>query len=232
MKYLILLFGSIAFLFSLKAGAQDITISGIVLDSATFQPLSYVAVAIKGKNSGQSSLENGHFTIACSVGDTLAFSRLGYKVLLYRAVKSQADVSILLPEDPRMLGGVTVYDELTIPGVDAVRKVPANNAIRLKEQPLEPDPGKVSTFGPGLLIPLGGKDKTKEKRDENSRTAFYRSVVTSAETKKELMTLFNISEATFYKKLEKFNKASPDAFYLTNRDEIIQMLVQFFAMKE
>lgn len=221
------------FLFSLKAAAQDITISGIVLDSATFQPLSFVAVAIKGKNSGQSSLENGHFTITCAAGDTLAFSRLGYKVMLYRSVKSQADISILLPEDPRMLGGVTVYDELTIPGVEAVRKVPSNHSIRLKEQQLEPDPGKVSTFGPGLLIPLGGgKDKTKEKRDENSRTAFYRSVVTSAETKKELMTLFSISEATFYKKLEKFNQANADAFYLTNRDEIIQMLVQFFALKE
>lgn len=233
MKSLAFFVGSIVLFFSLEAGAQEITISGIVLDSATFQPLSYVAVAIKGKNSGQSSLENGHFTITCSTGDTLAFSRLGYKVLLFRGVKNQTDISVLLPEDPRMLGGVTVYDELTIPGVDAVRKVPANNSLRLKEQSLETDPGKVATFGPGLLIPLGGgKDKTKEKRDEHSRTAFYRSVVTSAETKKELMSLFNISEATFYKKLEKFNQATPDAFYLTNRDEIVQMLVQFFALKE
>lgn len=221
------------FAYSFSADAQELTITGIVLDSATFQPLPYVAIAIKGKSTGQSSLENGHFEISCSRGDTIVFTRLGYKALLLPAEKSQTDISILLPEDARMLGGVTIYNELTIPGVENVKKVPLNSSIRLKTQPLETDPGKVATFGPGLLIPLGGgKDKTKEKRDEISRTAFYRGVITSAETKKEMMSLFNISEATFYKKLEKFNQANADAFYLTNRDEIMQMLVQFFALKE
>jgi hypothetical protein len=45
------------------------------------------------------------------------------------------------------------------------------------------------------------------------------------------MYLYKISEDTFYQKLEKFNKANPDAAYLTNKDEIINMLVQFFAIK-
>ncbi|MDZ7649639.1 MAG: hypothetical protein U5K54_22145 [Cytophagales bacterium] len=58
-----------------------------------------------------------------------------------------------------------------------IRKIrlPANTQVMLKNQPLEPAANEVATFGPGITIGFGGKDKTKVRRDENSKTEVYRT---------------------------------------------------------
>lgn len=212
---------------------QEIIISGTVLDSANFQPLPYVAVQIKGKNMGQSTKENGTFSISAEVSDTLIFTRLGYKPLLVRIKKSESNLRIMLAEDTRLLKDITVYGDLNIAGVDEWKKdLPPNTQIKLKEQPLEPDPGTIATFGPGITIGFGGKDKTKNKRDEISKTEIYRKVISSPEVKKKVMDLYGIPEETFLKKLERFNLENPEAVYLTDEEEIITMLIQFFALKD
>jgi len=213
--------------------AQEVIISGTVLDSANFQPLPYVAVQIKGKNMGQSTKENGTFSISAEVSDTLIFTRLGYKPLLVRIKKSESNLKIMLAEDTRLLKDITVYGDLNIAGVDEWKKdLPPNTQIKLKEQPLEPDPGTIATFGPGITIGFGGKDKTKNKRDEISKTEIYRKVISSPEVKKKVMDLYGIPEETFLKKLERFNLENPEAVYLTDEEEIITMLIQFFALKD
>jgi len=89
----------------------------------------------------------------------------------------------------------------------------------------------VATFGPGVTYKLKTKDNTTEKREALAKTDVYRTTINSPEVKKELMSLYNISEDTYYQKLEKFNKAYPEAAYLTNKNEIVTMLIQFFAVK-
>ncbi len=220
---------------SLLLGQQTrLSISGTVLDSATLTALPYVAIQLKGKGIGLSSSENGSFSINCEKTDTLVFTRLGYKPLLLLAKNIRPPVSVIMAEDANMLKGITVYDKLDVQGAEEWRKdLPVNTRIRLKEQSLEPEAGSIATFGPGLQIPLGGgKDKTKNKRDEISRTAVYRSTVYAPETKERIIKLYTISEETFYRKLEKFNRESPEAAYLTDSEEIITMLIQFFAFKE
>jgi len=210
-----------------------IDLTGIVLDSASLQPLAYVAVQIKGKGIGQSTGDNGNFSIACSPKDTLVFTRLGYKPILLIAKRKEDNLRIILAEDSRMLKDVTVYGDLKLQGEDEWKKdLPANTQIKLIEQPLEPDPGSIATFGPGITIGFGGKDKTKVKRDENSKTEVYRQTISSEEVKKQLMELYGISEETYLKKLERFNRENPDAAYLTDPKEIVTMLTQFFALKD
>lgn len=226
----------LAFLFFLLGAAwahgQTVFISGVVLDSATMQSLPYTAIQIKGKSIGQSTKDDGSFLVNCQKGDTLIFSRLGYKHYIYITYKSEGPFKIYLAEDAKLLKEVTVYDDYQIAGMEESKKnLPSNARVKLQQQQLDPAPNSVATFGPTVTIGLGGKDKQQEKRDEFSKTEVYRSVVNSAEVKKQLMDLYKISEDTFYQKLEKFNKANPEAAYLTNKDEIVNMLVQFFAIK-
>lgn len=227
---LIFLFACLSLINLSVSLGQVNTVDGVVLDSASLQPLSYVAIQVKGKNIGQSTSEAGRFSIECSLGDTLVFTRLGHKALLFVPKKTDQNLSIILAEDSRMLNDVTVYNDLKIAGVDD-QEYKANTQVKIKNQPLEPPPNEVATFGPGITIGFGGKDKTKVKRDENSKTEVYRKTISSNDTKKQLIDLYQISEETYYKKLERFNNENPDAKYLTDPKEIITLMIQFFALK-
>jgi hypothetical protein len=216
-----------------SAQTKGINLSGIVLDSAALQPLPYVAIQIKNKSIGISTKEDGTFAIETSLGDTLVFTRLGHKPLLIIPRKNQPDLRIILAEDTRLLKDVTVYGDYNIEGIDDWKKdLPPNTQIKLKNQPLTPEPGTVATFGPGITIGFGGKDKTKNKRDELSKTEVYRKTITSPEVRKQVMELYGISEETFNKKLERFNFQYPEAPYLDNEKEIVTLLIQFFALKD
>lgn len=218
--------------YELFAQGNAITISGIVLDSASQLPLSYTAIQVKRKNQGMSTKDDGTFSMECTKTDTLVFSRLGHKPFMLPVRNTTGPVKIFLAEDSKMLKEITVYDRLNIPGMnDWKKELPSNANIKLKEQPLAPTQNDVATFGPGVTYKLNTKDNTTEKREALAKTDVYRTTINSPEVKKELMSLYNISEDTYYQKLEKFNKAYPEAAYLTNKDEIVTMLIQFFAVK-
>ena len=229
-----LLFAFVLFHFCIASTAQsNLTVSGVVLDSTTFQALPFVAVQVKSKPIGISTTENGTFTVSCTQGDTLVFTRLGYKPVLLKITKANDRLRIMLAEDTRLLKDVTVYGDYEIKGIDDWKKdLPPNTQIQLKKQTLEPPPNEVAVFGPGITIGLGGKDKTKNKRDELSRTETYRKTISDPETKKQLISLYNLTDEQYNKKLERFNEENPDVFYLTSAQEIITMMIQFFALKD
>ena len=132
-----------------------------------------------------------------------------------------------------MLKETTIYDKIIIPGVDRWRKtIKPSKPLKFENKAQEASPGMLPTFGPGIIIGFGGKDKTKKKRDDLVKTEVYRATINSPEVMKQLMDLYSISEETYYRKLEAFNKENPDAANLTSRKEIISMLIQFFALKE
>jgi hypothetical protein len=229
-----LLFGILVTLICTAAFAQQsVTLTGIVQDSTTFQPLPFVAVQVKNKPIGISTSESGTFRITCSLGDTLVFTRLGHKPHLFRVSKADDRLRILLAEDSRMLKDVTVYGDYDIKGIDDWKKgLPPNTQVQVLTKTLEPPPNEVAVFGPGITIGLGGKDKTKNKRDELSRTETYRKTISDHETKKKLIELYNLTEEQYNKKIERFNEENPDVFYLTSAQEIITLMIQFFALKD
>lgn len=218
-------------LLHLTSSAQtQIVVSGIVSDS-TNQPLPFVAIQVKGEAGGHSTGEDATFYIHCLAGDTLIFTRLGYQPAFFAAQKNSENVTIIMKEMPQLLNNVTIYDKLTIPGLDDWKKdIKFNNKIEFRNPHQNPSQSTIPTFGPGIVIGFGGK--SKNNRNEAERTRVYRQTVNSPEVRQQLMKLYSISEETFDRKLEAFNKSTPDAAYLTNREEIISMLVQYFARKE
>lgn len=205
-------------------------ISGIVLDSASL-PLPYVAIQVKGDAGGHSTGEDATFYISCLAGDTLIFTRLGYRTSFFAALKNSDNVVITMKEIPRLLNNITIYDKLTIPGLDDWKKdAKFDHKIEFRNPHQNPSQSTIPTFGPGIVIGFGGK--SKNSRDETERSRVYRQTINSPEVKQKLMDLYSISEETYNRKLEAFNKATPDAAYLTSREEIVSMLIQFFALKD
>jgi hypothetical protein len=226
-----------AFLFlqAIQSFAQaPIIVSGIVLDSASRQPLPFVAIQIKDQPSGRSSADDGSFSIHCFMNDTLVFTRLGYNPALYMVQQEEESLKIELAENSRILKDITIYDRIIIPGIDEWKKdVKPGKPLKFENaNGANPNYGMMPTFGPGITFGFGGKDKTKKKRDDLVKTEVFRSAINSPEVKKQLMDLYAISEEIYFRKLELFNKENPDAAFLTSRDEIVSMLIQFFALKD
>ena len=196
-----------------------LTISGVVLDSASEQPLPFVTIQIKDKSIGRSSDEDGYFSIPVQVNDTLVFTRLGYHQYLFGVVRENKNLIIKLIENAYLLKEAIIYNSYAPYGSEKWKgDVKPIKQITFKSTP---------TLEPGIIIRFGGKEKTKIKS-----TIVYDSTVNSVEVKKHLMSLYSISEETYFRKLEEFNKKNLDAAFLTKQDEIVLRLIQFFAIKE
>lgn len=63
-------------LVSISVSAQ---IKGVVKDSLTGKPISFVNIWVENENIGVSSEENGEFTITTAKTKNLIFSALGYE---------------------------------------------------------------------------------------------------------------------------------------------------------
>lgn len=83
-------------MFSVGLFAQNkaVTISGIVLDSASQLPLPYTAIQVKRKNQGMSTKDDGTFSIECTKTDTLVFSRLGHKSFMLAVRNTEGTIKI------------------------------------------------------------------------------------------------------------------------------------------
>jgi hypothetical protein len=199
---------------------QLVTISGVVLDSASEQPLPFVTIQIKDKAISRTSDAAGYFSITAHINDTLVFTRLGYHQYLFAVVKNNKALIIKLKENAFLLKEAIIYGSYTPYGSAKWN----NNIKETKQVTFKATP----SLEPGVIIKFGGKDKKLKARS----TLVYDSTVNSDKVKKHLMGLYSISEATYFRKLEEFNKKNSDAAFLTNQDEIISMLVHFFALKE
>jgi hypothetical protein len=100
-------------IFSYAADAQSI--SGVVLDSKTNQPLPYVHIGVLNKNMGVISHDNGKFEIDLSnadKNDELVFSMLGYESVKKKIGDiSQNYIEIKLIEKAEQLKEVIVRNK-------------------------------------------------------------------------------------------------------------------------
>ena len=81
MKYIKLLIAVIAMAVSSAAYAQNITVTGVVTDSATGEAISFAALQVKGTMIGTSTDLDGMYNISAPANGTLIFSFMGYKEL-------------------------------------------------------------------------------------------------------------------------------------------------------
>lgn len=89
--------------------AQNITFSGYLKEKNTSEPVPFVNVWVKGTYNGIASNENGFFTLQARVGDTLAFSSIGYKPAEYVITKLQnRPLTYFLNQDVHALKEVSI----------------------------------------------------------------------------------------------------------------------------
>ena len=91
-------------LFCSNVSAQNITVSGSVVDSEK-EPLIGASVSVVGGKVGAITDLDGKFSIECKQGDMLEVSYIGYTT---RKVQAAKDLKVVLEEDAKKLDEVTV----------------------------------------------------------------------------------------------------------------------------
>ncbi|HET9570888.1 MAG TPA: TonB-dependent receptor [Bacteroidales bacterium] len=117
--------------------AQDLKLTGTILDIDTKEPLPGATVMQKGTTNATVTDENGVFNISAPAGSILAFSYLGY-VGMEMTVKNENVLKIQLRPNSKMLDNVVVVGygtqkvkDMTAPvtsvkGSDLVKQISAN----------------------------------------------------------------------------------------------------------
>ena len=113
------LFVVMAMLLSFHVHAQQLTVTGQVVDAQS-EPLIGVSVLEKGSSMGTVTDMDGNFTLTTTVGRTLQFSYVGYKT---QDVRAAATMKVVLQEDNEVL------DEVVVIGYGSVKRKDVTTAI-------------------------------------------------------------------------------------------------------
>ena len=114
--------------------AQNATITGIITDANTSEPLLGASVVLKGTTQGTVSDMDGNYSITATPGVTLVFSYIGYDTKEIR-VGNQNVINVALSEDSQSI------DEVIVVGT-VMRKSDLTGAVSsvsgevLKEKPV------------------------------------------------------------------------------------------------
>lgn len=232
---------------SAEMSAQSIYLSGYARDSTTFDLLPYTTIHTSKGAPLAASDENGYFSLRVNTGDTIVFTRLGYKPVKFAPMTTGWDMNVLLPETVRVLDQVVVYDRYIIHGHEQIQQsLKENTALAnspLKNQTAMPGQNSnlIHTVGAGMVIngalsKLFGVDHERKKVGANKaeiiRTQVYYEVMHSMQVKEYMMGQLNMSESDYFTALEKFKVDYPTAVYLQSREEIIRLMVESFVVKK
>lgn len=157
-------------LINLPALAQDmITVSGVVLDSATQEPLIGATVQEKGTTNGTSTGIDGDFSLKVAVGKVLQVSYVGYTTADFK-VPSDGQMNISLKENTSELDEVIVVGA-AIKKADLTGSVGYIDSEKLNETPSTTVAGALQGKMAGLMVIPNGKpgdDATVRVRGANT----------------------------------------------------------------
>lgn len=100
---------------------EKITVSGVVTDAETNEPLIAVGIVQQGTTNGVISGVDGDFTISVPHGAVLEFSCVGYKTVAVTADRNKIDVALTVDQD--------VLDEVVVVGYGVQKKSSLTGAI-------------------------------------------------------------------------------------------------------
>jgi hypothetical protein len=211
----------ITFFFSLSAVAlfaqEQELMNGIIVDSATFAPLPYVTVRVKGTLRGTSADAQGKFGVMATHKDTLVLSLIGYETIEVPLTDWEASI-IRMAERPTLLKSITIegteinqyeglFDEENQRWKKSNKKLPFYYSRWKKEK-----------------INLG------RARQENMRAETYVNlVIKNPETKTDLMKRHKLSEEEYYSILTRFNEKNQTIMYYLTAPELLTLLNNFYA---
>jgi hypothetical protein len=196
-----------------RAQDQEV-IRGIIVDSASFNPLPYVNIKIKNTFHGTNTDTQGNFSVLASRKDTLLISFVGYHTIILPLSDWEPSM-IRMAENKILLNTVTVF-----------------------ATPLDPYQGMFDEQNAQLAARKNRfyySRQKKEKRrvgwlrEDNLRVKTYVDVVINdPETKNRLMNEHNLTEVEYYAILAKFNEKNYNVMYYLTAGELISLLNRFF----
>jgi CarboxypepD_reg-like domain len=204
-----------SFLLSFYSHAQEQEVMrGIIVDSATFNPLPYVNIKIKNTFRGTNTDTQGNFSVLASRKDTLIISLVGYQTIVLPLWDWEPSM-IRMAESNILLKTVTIY-----------------------ATPIDPYQGMFDEQNAQLAARKNRfyySRQKKEKRrvgwlrEDNLRVKTYVDVVINdPETKERLMREHALTEVEYYAVLAKFNEKNYTVMYYLTAGELSSLLNRFF----
>lgn len=95
------------FFAAVTSSAQNLSVSGVVSDASTGEPIPFAFCQIKGTSTGVSTDADGHYTVSAPKDGTLVFSSMGYEQKEV-AVGGKTTVNVALAPDSQQLEEVVV----------------------------------------------------------------------------------------------------------------------------
>lgn len=127
MKKIKMLFVAIAMLACGLAYGQNITVTGVVTDASTGEPLSGAAILVKGTPQGVVADNDGRYSIVVSPNATLGFTTIGFKDV-EETVNGRTVINVALQPDLELLDEVVV----TAMGISRAEKTLGYSATTVK----------------------------------------------------------------------------------------------------
>ena len=92
---------------AITSSAQNISVTGVVTDASTGEPIPFAFCQVKGSTKGSSSDADGSYSIPVPSDGTIIFSSMGYEQKEV-AVKGKTTINVALTPDSQLLEGVVV----------------------------------------------------------------------------------------------------------------------------
>ena len=140
MRKIKLFLTALAVMISSLAFAQSLTVTGLVTDASTGEPVPYASVHEKGTMNGVSTDADGQYSITVPNNSVLVFSSIGY-LSVEVAVDGKINVNCELPADAEMLESAvsvgygsakkvgTLVGSVTTVKADALKNAPSSSAL-------------------------------------------------------------------------------------------------------
>jgi hypothetical protein len=234
-SFLVITFAAIA--------QEKVYISGFVNDISSLQALGYVNISQQGKVVAATD-QYGSFAVSVAKNDTIVFTRLGYQPIVYVARVSNWDERIFMTEMTKMLDEVIVQDRHIIHGDEEIKKSlredAPSNFNNFTNDPQNQN-RMIQTFGPSVSFGAPWEKWTADAREkkrlesvitEQEKTTVYQQFVHSMVVEQYIIGQFDLDHETYLKLKEGFIIANPDARYLHSRQDIIDLMVAYFASKK
>lgn len=149
MRKIKLFFVAAALCISAVLQAQNITVTGIVSDATTGEPIPFAALQVKGTKTGTSTNANGEYSISASSRGTIVFSSVGYEDSEV-AVNGNSVINVALNPDVEALEGTVVVGYGTAKSISSV----VGSASTVKKEVLQNRP--VASVGDVLQGQVAG----------------------------------------------------------------------------
>ena len=140
MRFIKLFLTTLAVMLATVAYAQELTITGNVIDGSTGEPVPFASVHVKGTMTGTNTDIDGAYTITASADGVLVFSSIGYMAVEV-PVAGKAQINCELPVDSEMLENAvvvgygsakkvgTMVGSVTTVKSDAIKNAPSSSAL-------------------------------------------------------------------------------------------------------